>query len=119
MSQPTITISEQEKSFNEICAEYTMNKMEGMMNEIDLNKIVRTQTSIHEMLESNATSLTSFNDHSHIKYDELFKKLDSHSKTIKEMKVDLEYIFKKLRLLKTKVSTQYPDAHAEVKKNFP
>ena len=49
------------------------------------------------MLESNATSLTSFNNDSHIKYDELLKKFDSHSKCIKEMKVDLEYIFKKLR----------------------
>lgn len=96
----------------------------------------------HEILEYNTTSLTSFNDFSHIKYEEFSKKLDSHSKCIKEMKVDLEYIFKKLRyitilaicytlsdnslkwfnvirLLKTKVSTQYPDAYAEVEKRFP
>ncbi|RIA84837.1 hypothetical protein C1645_831680 [Glomus cerebriforme] len=109
---------QEEKSFNEVCAEHTMKRMKGMMNEVDLNKIVQNQNSIHEILELNTSTLSSFNDYSHIKYDELSKKLDSHSKCIKEMKVDLEYIFKKLRLLKTKVSTQYPDAYIEVEKRF-
>ncbi|CAB4394284.1 unnamed protein product [Rhizophagus irregularis] len=110
---------QEEKSINEVCAEHTIKRMKGMMNEVDLSKIVQNQNSIHEILEYNTTSLTSFNDFSHIKYEEFSKKLDSHSKCIKEMKVDLEYIFKKLRLLKTKVSTQYPDAYAEVEKRFP
>lgn len=38
-----------------------------------------------------------------------FKK---HSKQLGEMKKDLDYIFKKIRNIKSKISTQYPDAYA-------
>lgn len=41
---------------------------------------------------------------------ENFKK---HTKLLAEMKKDLDYMFKKLRVIKTKISAQYPDAHAE------
>lgn len=39
-----------------------------------------------------------------------FKK---HTKLLGEMKKDLDYIFKKIRIIKSKVSSQYPDAFAE------
>lgn len=39
-----------------------------------------------------------------------FKK---HTQLLVEMKKDLDYIFKKIRAIKTKLSTQYPDAFAE------
>lgn len=39
-----------------------------------------------------------------------FKK---HTKLLGEMKKDLDYIFKKIRIIKSKVSSQYPDAYAE------
>lgn len=42
---------------------------------------------------------------------EEFKK---HTKLLAEMKKDLDYIFKKIRVIKAKVSTQYPEAFAEV-----
>lgn len=42
---------------------------------------------------------------------EEFKK---HTKLLAEMKKDLDYIFKKIRVIKSKVSSQYPDAFAEV-----
>lgn len=37
-----------------------------------------------------------------------FKK---HTKLLSEMKKDLDYIFKKIRIIKAKVSVQYPDAY--------
>mgnify|MGYP005986200165 CR=1 len=39
-----------------------------------------------------------------------FKK---HTQLLLETKKDLDYIFKKIRAIKTKLSTQYPDAFAE------
>lgn len=39
-----------------------------------------------------------------------FKK---HIQLLTEMKKDLEYIFKKVRTIKTKLAAQYPDAMAE------
>ncbi len=41
---------------------------------------------------------------------EEFKK---HTKLLAEMKKDLDYIFKKIRIIKSKVSAQYPEAYAE------
>ncbi|CAG8759614.1 14585_t:CDS:2, partial [Acaulospora morrowiae] len=53
------------------------------------------------------------------KYDDLARKFESHSKCIKEMKVDLEYIFKKIRIIKTRISAQYPDIFEQVEAKFP
>lgn len=39
-----------------------------------------------------------------------FKK---HTQTLTEMKKDLDYIFKKVRIIKNKLSTQYPESFAE------
>ena len=44
------------------------------------------------MVESNTALLTSVNDYSHIKYDELSRKLDSYSKCIKELNVIGQYV---------------------------
>lgn len=43
-----------------------------------------------------------------------FKK---HTQTLLEMKKDLDYIFKKIRAIKTKLSTQYPTEFAEAVRN--
>lgn len=43
-----------------------------------------------------------------------FKK---HSKLLGEMKKDLDYIFKKIRVVKAKVSVQYPEVYAAVEPN--
>lgn len=40
-----------------------------------------------------------------------FKK---HSKLLGEMKKDLDYVFKKIRTIKTKISVQYPEVYAAV-----
>lgn len=39
-----------------------------------------------------------------------FKK---HTQTLTDMKKDLDYIFKKIRAIKAKLSSQYPEAFAE------
>jgi hypothetical protein len=38
---------QEEKSFNETFAEHTMKKMRGMINEVDLNKIVQNQNTMY------------------------------------------------------------------------
>ncbi|CAG8646509.1 38790_t:CDS:2 [Gigaspora margarita] len=97
----------------------TTRIMKDMINNSDLDKIVKNQTEIHQILESTASSLTQFNEFSSTKYDELAKKFELHTKCIKEMKIDLEYIFKKLRLLRTKIASQHPDAFEQVEKKLP
>lgn len=43
-----------------------------------------------------------------------FKK---HTQLLQEMKKDLDYIFKKIRAIKTKLAAQYPDALAEAQRS--
>lgn len=43
-----------------------------------------------------------------------FKK---HTQLLVDMKKDLDYIFKKIRIIKTKLSTQYPQEFAEAQRN--
>lgn len=43
---------QEEKSINEVCAEHTIKRMKGMMNEVDLNKIVQNQNSMYVYLLS-------------------------------------------------------------------
>ncbi len=50
MSQSNITEQQEERLFNEICAEYTMKRMKGMINEVDLNKIVQNQNLMYDSL---------------------------------------------------------------------
>lgn len=40
--------------------------------------------------------------------------LKKYTKLINDMKKDLDHIFKKVRTVKSKISTQYPDAMAQV-----
>ncbi|KAG9295994.1 hypothetical protein G9A89_011846 [Geosiphon pyriformis] len=97
---------------------YFLEEMHGMLNDADLEKIVENQKNMHENLEQTAVTLTSLNDLSTQKYDELLRKYDLHAKCLKEMKNDLEYIFKKIRLIKTKVASQHPDAFAKMQKKI-
>lgn len=46
---------QEEKSINEVCAEHTIKRMKGMMNEVDLSKIVQNQNSMYVYLLSWST----------------------------------------------------------------
>nr|CAG8468807.1 8268_t:CDS:2 [Entrophospora candida]CAG8475291.1 172_t:CDS:2 [Entrophospora candida] len=113
---------QEENANNEIlykASNYVTNRMKEMTNEKDLDDIVQSQTLIHQTVEKSVTGLTNFNEFSQCKYDELFKRFEMHTKNIKEMKNDLDYIFKKIRLIKTKINKQYPNEFMLIKQKLP
>ena len=55
-------------------------------------------------LESASNDINALNELSQQKYDDLVKKFEANTKCFKEMKVDLEYIFKKIRYLTAEIS---------------
>ncbi|KAF9807029.1 hypothetical protein SFRURICE_011173 [Spodoptera frugiperda] len=63
----------------------------GMVNQNDVETVIRAQKNIR--LRAASTE---------------FKK---HTQLLLEMRKDLEFIFKKIRAIKTKLSTQYPEAY--------
>lgn len=69
------------------------------------NRLQRFEKTNEMLLNCNALSVSRMKT-----AGEDFKK---HTKLLNEMKKDLDYIFKKIRAIQAKVSTQYPDAFAE------
>ncbi|CAG8786221.1 17572_t:CDS:2, partial [Acaulospora morrowiae] len=55
-------------------AVYMVQRMKDMLNENDMNKIVEDQNQLRQSLESSASSLTTFNEFSASKYDDLARK---------------------------------------------
>ncbi|CAG8717688.1 11863_t:CDS:2 [Ambispora leptoticha] len=98
---------------------YYVEQLHGSLNDEDLQKIVEYQINMQMNLEKSITTLNSLSELSAQKYDELLKKYEAHTKCVKEMKNDLEYIFRKIRLIKQKVVTKHSEAFAEVEKKFP
>ncbi|CAG8466221.1 3935_t:CDS:2 [Paraglomus occultum] len=98
---------------------FIVAKLDSLTNHDDLDEIEKRQENIYISLKSASNDMNALNELSQQKYDDLVKKFEANTKCFKEMKVDLEYIFKKIRTLKSKVSTLHPEAFAEVKQRFP
>ncbi|KAJ3038296.1 KxDL motif-containing protein 1 [Rhizophlyctis rosea] len=59
-------------------------------------------------------SLETFNNFSAARYGENVKQLESYTKQLKEMKEDLDIIFRRIRAVKAKVATKHPAEYADV-----
>ncbi|CAG8608713.1 13133_t:CDS:2, partial [Ambispora gerdemannii] len=98
---------------------YYVEQLHGSLNNEDLHKITEYQINMQKNLDKSIATLNSLNEESAQKYDELLKKYESYAKCVKEVKNDLEYIFRKLRSIKQILATKHSEAFAEVEKKFP
>ncbi|KAJ3055941.1 KxDL motif-containing protein 1 [Rhizophlyctis rosea] len=81
----------------------------GLSIEYLLNGTYRMQT-----LHKTSESLETFNNFSSARYAENLHQIQSYTKQLKEMKDDLDVVFKRIRTLKAKVATKHPAEYAEV-----
>ena len=58
--------------------------------------------------------LTTFNDFSAKRYQQVSRDFEGHTRMLVAMKADLDSIFRRIRTLQAKLSKQYPQAFAEV-----
>lgn len=61
-----------------------------------LSKLISFSFSMEKIKQSNST-LTEFNNFSQSSYNNIVKDFNGHTRMIKDMKKDLDYIFKKIR----------------------
>ncbi|KAF9363213.1 hypothetical protein BGX34_004619 [Mortierella sp. NVP85] len=72
--------------------------------EAEIAEIQRRQNEMSLSLQKASSSLSALNEFSTVKWAALSPKFDAHTKLIKELQGDLEYIFRKIRTIKAKLN---------------
>ncbi|KAF7060781.1 hypothetical protein CFC21_067540 [Triticum aestivum] len=76
----------------------------------DVESIKQAQHLILGRLQDSNAVLTHFNEYSEQCFAEVSSDLASKARLLKSMKDDLDHIFMKLRSMKSRLATTYPDA---------
>lgn len=63
-----------------------------------------------ESYRSSNETLSKMNDYSAKEFRRLEDELEKHTKLMKDMKKDLDYIFQRLRVVRGKIQTAYPES---------
>ncbi|XP_022119716.2 kxDL motif-containing protein CG10681 [Pieris rapae] len=83
----------------------------GMVDQSDVEMIIRAQKTMLQRFEKTTEMLTNCNQLSASRLRAASVEFKKHTQLLLDMKKDLNYIFKKIRAFKTKLSTQYPEAY--------
>ncbi|KAJ0171272.1 hypothetical protein K1T71_012822 [Dendrolimus kikuchii] len=83
----------------------------GMVDQTDVETVIRAQKNMLQRFEKTTEMLTNCNQLSASRLRAASSEFKKHTQLLLDMKKDLEFIFKKIRAIKTKLSTQYPEAY--------
>ncbi|XP_064424484.1 kxDL motif-containing protein 1 isoform X1 [Latimeria chalumnae] len=89
-------------------------KMLSMVNSEDVNAIIQAQRHMLDRFEKTNEMLLNFNNLSNVRLQQMNERFQHHTRTLVEMKKDLDSIFRRIRTLKGKLAKQYPDAFSSV-----
>ncbi|XP_058099186.1 kxDL motif-containing protein LO9-177 [Magnolia sinica] len=81
-----------------------------LINAEDVESLKQLQHLILGRLQDSNAVLSHFNEYSEQCYAEISGDFLRNTRLLKSMKSDLDHIFQKLRSMKTKILTTYPDA---------
>ncbi|XP_064031142.1 kxDL motif-containing protein 1 [Pogoniulus pusillus] len=86
----------------------------GMVNAEDVNAIILAQKNMLDRFEKTNEMLLNFNNLSSVRMQQMHERFLHHTKTLVEMKKDLDSIFRRIRTLKGKLAKQYPEAFSNI-----
>uniref|UniRef100_A0A4W5R357 KxDL motif-containing protein 1 n=1 Tax=Hucho hucho TaxID=62062 RepID=A0A4W5R357_9TELE len=90
------------------------NRMLSMVNSEDVNAIIQAQRHMLDRFEKTNEMLINFNGLSNVRLLQMNEHFLLHTRTLVEMKKDLDSIFRRIRTLKGKIAKQYPEAFSNV-----
>ncbi|XP_023032929.1 kxDL motif-containing protein CG10681 [Drosophila willistoni] len=95
-------------------AEVFIQGLAGMVNQGDVETMIRAQKQMLQRFEKTNEMLLNCNALSQSRLKTANEDFKRHVKCLGEMKKDLDYIFRKIRIIKQKLQQQYPVIYAEV-----
>ncbi|XP_023666678.1 kxDL motif-containing protein 1 [Paramormyrops kingsleyae] len=90
------------------------DRMLSMVNSEDVNAIIQAQRHMLDRFEKTNEMLLNFNGLSNVRLQQMNEHFLHHTRTLVEMKKDLDSIFRRIRALKGKIAKQYPEAFSNV-----
>ncbi|XP_054856067.1 kxDL motif-containing protein 1-like [Eublepharis macularius] len=85
-----------------------------MVNSEDVNAIILAQKNMLDQFEKTNEMLLNFNNLSCVRMQQMNKHFLHHTRTLVEMKKDLDSIFWRIRTLEEKLAKQYPEAFSNI-----
>ncbi|KAG8454838.1 hypothetical protein GDO86_001162 [Hymenochirus boettgeri] len=86
------------------------NRILNMVNSEDVNAIILAQRHMLDRFEKTNEMLLNFNSLSSGRLQQMSDRFSHHTRTLVEMKKDLDIIFRRIRMLKGKLAKQYPES---------
>ncbi|KAE8632151.1 hypothetical protein XENTR_v10001453 [Xenopus tropicalis] len=86
----------------------------NMVNSEDVNAIILAQRHMLDRFEKTNEMLLNFNGLSNTRLQQMSDRFAHHTRTLVEMKKDLDIIFRRIRMLKGKLAKQYPESFNNV-----
>ncbi|KFO22603.1 hypothetical protein H920_16005 [Fukomys damarensis] len=86
----------------------------SMVNVDDVNAIILAQKNMLDRFEKTNEMLLNFNNLSSARLQQMSERFVHHTRTLVEMKRDLDSIFRRIRTLKGKLARQHPEAFSHV-----
>ena len=99
---------------NYSASEVLVQGLAGVVNQGDVEQMVRAQKQMLQRFEKTNEMLTNVNSLSAVRLEKANNDFKKHTQNILEMKKDLDYIFKKLKIVKQKLNKQMPEAYSAV-----
>ncbi|KPP80072.1 kxDL motif-containing protein 1-like [Scleropages formosus] len=90
------------------------DRMLSMVNSEDVNAIIQAQRHMLDRFEKTNEMLLNFNGLSSVRLQQMNEHFLHHTRTLVEMKKDLDSIFRRIRTLKGKIAKQYPEAFSNI-----
>ncbi|XP_039988865.1 kxDL motif-containing protein 1 [Xiphias gladius] len=90
------------------------SRMLSMVNSEDVNAIIQAQRHMLDRFEKTNEMLINFNGLSNVRLQQMNERFLLHTRTLVEMKKDLDSIFRRIRTLKGKIAKQYPEAFSNI-----
>ncbi|KAL1401680.1 hypothetical protein pipiens_006434 [Culex pipiens pipiens] len=98
---------------NYTAPEVFVQGLAGLVNQTDVEVMIRAQKQMLQRFEKTNEMLLNCNALSQSRLKIATDDFKKHTKLLHDMKKDLDYIFKKIRNIKSKLGSQYPQAFAE------